>query len=147
MLLNASCDLMYYTGVSSELTAFAVPQWGSIFIYNPPASLIKTISHFELGLDDLRLPFKTFQMELLALLGVPSLPSTLTSKDVISDWQLDALLRKRAQENAQGSKDTLNSIINLVNQIEGMPVDRDVTDDVYQSLNALDKVKWPFDMF
>lgn len=121
-------------------TAFAVPQWGSIYIYNPPTSPEEN-THFDLTLDDLRLPFKTFQMELLALLGVPALPDGLTSKDVISDWQLDALLRRRTLENAQGSKDTLNSIVNLVNQIEGMPVDKDVTDDVYESLEALDKVK------
>jgi len=127
------------SGTPLESTAFAVPHWGSIFIYNPPTSTAENMNSV-LTLDDLRLPFKTFQKELLALLGVPSLPSGLISKDVISDWQLDALLRMRTMENAQGSKDTLNSIVNLVNQIEGMPVDKDVTDDVYESLDALDKL-------
>ena len=123
------------------MTAFAIPQWGSIFIYNPTPSISSDpIAETKLNLEDLRTPFKTFQTELLALLGVPSLPSGFTSKEIITDWQLDALLRRRAIENAQGSKDTLNSIVNLVGQIEGMPVGKDVTDDVYESLNALDKV-------
>lgn len=59
----------------------------------------------------------------------------------ISDWALDALLRRRAYENAQGAGDTLASIVSLVNQIEGMPVDKDVTEDVKGSLDALDNVR------
>ena len=69
------------------------------------------------------------------------MPAGVKSSDVISDWALDALLRRRAYENAEGSKETLNSIVSLVHQIEGMPVEQDVTDDVRGALDALDKVR------
>ena len=61
-------------------------------------------------------------------------------KPCITDWQLDALLRRRTLENASGSQDTLLSIIKLVNQINNMPVGEDVRDDVEYALSALTQV-------
>ena len=61
----------------------------------------------------------------------------------ISDWQLDALLRRRTYENALESRETLGSILRLVKQIEGMPVGKDVTDDVDEALSALESVRLP----
>lgn len=86
---------------------------------------------------------------MLALLGVPELPSHVElassdSKRLISDWQLDALLRRRTLENASGSQDTLLSIIKLVEQINNMPVKEDVRDDVEGALSALTKVTTTF---
>lgn len=51
-------------------------------------------------------------------------------------------MRKRALENAEESKETLGSIVRLVNQIENMPVGKDVTEDVKEALDALDKVRF-----
>lgn len=59
--------------------------------------------------------------------------------DVLSDWQLDALLRRRTFENAQGSQDTLSSIVKLIDRIENMPVGDGVRDDVQNALYALMK--------
>ena len=89
--------------------------------------------------------FSTFQDQLSTLLGVPLLPPGIahakdTNEVVISDWQLDALIRRRARESAEGSRQTLESIVKLVAQIDNMPVGRDVRGDVQNALSALEKV-------
>ena len=90
----------------------------------------------------LKSTFATFENQLQDLLGVPMLPPTIKSKDstAITDWQLDALIRRRIQENAVDSRETLESIVSLVNQIQNMPVGQDVKGDVQNALNALDEV-------
>ncbi|KAI5116254.1 hypothetical protein M0805_009538 [Coniferiporia weirii] len=122
-------------GLPTASTAFIIPQWGSIFICNP-----EKLSHTSLSPRDLRLSFSVFRTQLLKLLGIPPLPAGVHTREALSDWQLDSLLRQRAYENAKGSKDTLSSIVSLVSQIEGMPVGKDVTDDVRDALDALDKM-------
>jgi len=79
------------------------------------------------------------------MLGVAKLPrglerSNLDNTDVLSDWQLDALLRRRTFENAQGSQDTLSSIVKLIDKIGNMPVGDNVRDDVQNALHALMKM-------
>jgi len=49
--------------------------------------------------------------------------------------------QERARENIEESKSTLASIVSLVKQIQGMPVEKDVTDDVQHALDALEKVR------
>ncbi|KAF9530240.1 phosphatidylinositol-glycan biosynthesis class S protein-domain-containing protein [Crepidotus variabilis] len=125
----------------SPSNAFIRPQWGGIIIHTP-TSLTSTN---ELPSKDLDIIFATFASQLLGLLGVPQLPSTVQRapsdlKASFSDWQLDALLRRRTLENAAGSQDTLLSIVKLVNQLEGMPVHEDVRDDVENALSFLTKM-------
>jgi hypothetical protein len=123
----------------SPSNAFLLPQWGGIVIHNP-----QTITKDELPLYDLDAIFSSFAGQLLGLLGVSSPPPyvncTTAVRPCITDWQLDALLRRRTLENASGSLDTLLSIINLVNQIKNMPVREDVRDDVSWALSALIQV-------
>ena len=128
-------------------TAFSIPQWGSIYVHNPPPS-----SSSSLSASALHVPFSVFRTQLLSLLGVPPLPPNIQlshphssshfshSEDPISDWSLDAAMRRRAMENARESAETLGSIVRLVRQIEGMPVGKDVTEDVSEALEALDLV-------
>ena len=86
---------------------------------------------------------------LLTLLGVPGLPPRVQSApaaegvapEPFTDWELDALLRRRAIENVRGSTETLEGIVRLVDQIEGMPVGPDVKGDVQDALAALDDVR------
>ena len=116
-----------------------MPQWGGIVIRTPPL-----VESADLSLQDLNLYFSSFSDQLLALLGVAKLPpglerSNLNHIDVLSDWQLDALLRRRIFENAQGSQDTLSSIVKLIDRIENMPVGDGVRDDVQNALYALMK--------
>lgn len=93
---------------------------------------------------DLDTLFPAFSNQLLALLGVPGLHADVRispgDNSLLSDWQLDALLRRRAFENDRGAKDTLRSTVKLVDQIENMPVGQVVRDDVRDALSALEKV-------
>ncbi|KAJ3508055.1 hypothetical protein NLJ89_g5968 [Agrocybe chaxingu] len=122
----------------SQSNAFLLPQWGGIVILNPEKPI-----NGDLPLKDLNVVFSSFARQMHGLLGVPQLPSDVEhsgGSSVISDWQLDALLRRRTLENEAGSQDTLLSIIKLVDKIENMPVKEDVRDDVEGALNALTKM-------
>lgn len=74
------------------------------------------------------------------------LPPGLSSSNhqsPLTGWQFDALIRRRALENSQGSQNTLKSIVKLVDQIGNMPVGQNVKGDVLDALTALDKVRCP----
>ena len=47
---------------------------------------------------------------------------------------------RRTLENAERAKDTLHGIVKLVDEIQNMPVDKDVRIDVVNVLNELDRV-------
>jgi hypothetical protein len=139
-----SIFLFLRSGTPSPSNAFLLPQWGGIVIYNPPP---ETSSHIQLTSSHLDPIFSVFSNQLLTLLGVHHLPpgvhaaiSDPENLSVLTDWQLDSLLRRRALENTRGSQDTLRSIVKLVDQIENMPVGQYVKGDVQDALLALDKV-------
>jgi len=108
-----------------------------------------------LSTADLASSFQTFRSQLLTLLGLPPLPpsisvdspsSSATKLHPISEWQLDALLRRRTLENIRDSKEALASIIKLVDQIENMPVGQDVKGDVQEALDAIEQVSRKYPM-
>ena len=111
--------------------AFILPQWGGIILLNDPA--------LHLSATSLQPTFSVFRQQLLALLGVSaqSQQGTVT----FSEQQLDELIRRRTFENVKDTKETLQSIVALVRQIENMPVGQDVKGDVQNSLNFLDQVR------
>ncbi|TFY82931.1 hypothetical protein EWM64_g1082 [Hericium alpestre] len=119
--------------------AFVLPQWGGIVLLNLPED---APSSTDLSATDLDAVFRTFRTQLLTLLGVSDLPTGVASADPkgqLTDWQLDTLYRKRAVENVVSGKETLQSIVKLVDQIPNMPVGQDVKGDVQDALTALEK--------
>lgn len=145
-LQNVGAESLWATDTPSPSYAFLLPQWGGIVIHNPPPGYL---NNDKLPAADLRSVFSSFSKQLLALLGAPPLPQAITHSTTgrasfLSDWQLDALIRRRALENAQGSQDTLRSIVKLVDQIENMPVGEDVRDDIEDALIALANVRLLF---
>ncbi|KAG9124050.1 GPI transamidase component [Ceratobasidium sp. 392] len=115
-------------------------QWGGIAILNPSAhGTINTI----LTPRDLKPTFHLFKKQLESLLGIPALPAATstdldrTSGRILTDWQLDTLLRRRTLENIRGSVQALTSIVGLVEQIENMPVGQTVRSDVLSALDEL----------
>jgi phosphatidylinositol glycan class S len=68
------------------------------------------------------------------LLGLPPNPNQLT------EWQLEALMRRRTTENVRDTKQTLGSIIRLVDSIKNMPVGDIVMNDVNNALEFLSQV-------
>lgn len=127
-------------GSPTRQSTFLLPQWGGIYILNQPG---RSATRSQLSTVDLTPVFSAFADQLSALLGVPSLPNDIASEGstVLTDWQLDAVLRSRASENMVGTQQTLTSIVKLVNQIQNMPVDEHVKGDVQNALKALDQVR------
>jgi phosphatidylinositol glycan class S len=138
-------SLYAFEGSASSSNAFLLPQWGGIVILNLAEQGKSTAELSPTTLDPI---FSTFSNHLLALLGVPNLPpgvnrSPVDGNHVLSDWQLDALMRRRSLENAHSSQETLQSIVKLVNQIENMPVGQNVLGDINDALAALEVVRGP----
>ncbi|TFK49083.1 hypothetical protein OE88DRAFT_1663454 [Heliocybe sulcata] len=123
-------------GMPTGSHSFILPQWGGVVIHNPP---FETEDNFYLSASQLDHVSSIFRLQLLSLLGVPRLPSGVKSTSSLSRWQIDALLRRRAQENVREAQQTLESIVKLVEQIENMPVGQDVKQDVEDALAALDQ--------
>jgi phosphatidylinositol glycan class S len=124
--------------ISSD--AFILPQWGGIVLLNLPADAPSKLHLTETELDHV---FSGFRAQLLRLLGVSELPPEVQPTDPslpLTDFQLDTLYRQRTSENAGSSKETLQSIVKLVDQIPNMPVGQDVRDDVLEALSALEVV-------
>ena len=124
--------------ISSD--AFILPQWGGIVLLNLPEDTPSKLRLTEAELDHV---FSGFRAQLLRLIGVSELPSEVQSSEPslpLTDFQLDTLYRQRTFENAGSSKETLQSIVKLVDQISNMPVGQDVRDDVLEALSALEVV-------
>jgi phosphatidylinositol glycan class S len=124
--------------ISSD--AFILPQWGGIVVLNLPANTPSKLRLTEAELDHV---FSGFRAQLLRLIGVSELPPGVQSTDPsrpLTDFQLDTLYRQRTFENTGSSKETLQSIVKLVDQISNMPVGQDVRDDVLEALSALEVV-------
>ncbi|KAF7318895.1 hypothetical protein HMN09_00225300 [Mycena chlorophos] len=124
-------------GVPTTAESFLLPQWGGIVIYNPPNTErgVRPLSH-----DALSSILPQFSNQLLSLLGVAKLPPGIPSTSPLTEWQLDALLRRRAFENTLEATETLQSIVRLVDQIDNMPVGQDVRGDVLSALSSLDHI-------
>ncbi|KAI6040889.1 phosphatidylinositol-glycan biosynthesis class S protein-domain-containing protein [Pisolithus marmoratus] len=125
-------------GSPTRRAVFLLPQWGGIYILN---HLEHVGTRTRLTAVDLSPAFSAFANQLSALLGVSDLPRGVRSEDpsILSDWQLDTVLRYRALENIVGTQQTLHSIVKLVDQIENMPVDETVRGDVQNALTALEQ--------
>ncbi|KAG8685874.1 GPI transamidase component, partial [Ceratobasidium sp. 395] len=127
-------------GVISQFNSFLVPQWGGIAILNPSAH---GIANKILTPQDLKPIFHLFKKQLEGLLGIPALPTAVaadldpSTRRILTDWQLDTLLRRRTLENIRGSVQALTSIVGLVGQIENMPVGQTVRSDVLSALDEL----------
>ena len=124
--------------ISSD--SFILPQWGGIVLLNLPADTPSKLHLTEAELDHV---FSGFRAQLLRLIGVSELPREVQSIEPdrpLTDFQLDTLYRQRAFENVGSSRETLQSIVKLVDQIPNMPVGRDVRDDVLEALSALELV-------
>ncbi|KAH9852297.1 phosphatidylinositol-glycan biosynthesis class S protein [Lenzites betulinus] len=142
---NSPLHILDHEGSVHPSNAFLLPQWGGIVLLNltpDPSSARMAIPR--LTPANLAPVFTTFSHQLLTLLGVPGLPPNVraahhpdNAAQPFTDWELDALLRRRALENVQSSTETLEAIVRLVDQIENMPVGQDVVGDVQGALDAL----------
>jgi len=121
-------------GSFSRSNSFILPQWGGVIIFNPPTG--------STGKGQAGRIFDIFRSQLLTLLGVPDLPPNVVADPphLLTEWQLDALLRRRTRENVRGSVEALSSILKLTDRIENMPIGPDVRGNFTEALVALEQV-------
>ncbi|VDC00112.1 unnamed protein product [Peniophora sp. CBMAI 1063] len=135
---HAPLRILDAQGEVTNSSAFILPQWGGIVIANQPSDASASRS---LSVQDLDGTFALFRKQLLTLVGVSEPPADFELSNApagISDWQLDTLYRQRALENVESSKETLQSILKLVDQIPNMPVGQDVKGDFQSALDELE---------
>lgn len=128
-------------GDATDSNAFILPQWGGIVIANQPSDAFSSRLLSAPDLDD---TFALFRKQLLTLVGISGPPAEFElvhAPASISDWQLDTLYRQRALENLRSSRETLQSILKLVDQIPNMPVGQDVKGDFQAALDELELVR------
>jgi phosphatidylinositol glycan class S len=58
----------------------------------------------------------------------------------LSIWQVDQVLRQRAQENSEEARKTLAGIVRLVGKIKEMKLEKGVRDKVLGAVERLEKV-------
>jgi len=135
-----SAAILHDLGQPISSNSFVLPQWGGIVLLNLPVDTPPKLRLAEAELDHV---FIGFRAQLLRLLGVSELPSELQLSEPsrpLTDFQLETLYRQRTFENAGSTRETLQSIVKLVDQISNMPVGQDVRNDVLEALSALEVV-------
>jgi phosphatidylinositol glycan class S len=113
-------------------TSWIIPQWGGVFLLNPPLSTIQenpsSLAH--LSKDSLRAAFLTFSHQLLTLLGVPTTPTSLP-------FRLQTLIRVRAATLLLSASSTMGSLARLTESLPSIPIPANVAASVSTTLAHL----------
>lgn len=116
----------------SKATSWIIPQWGGVFILNPPL-LTTTDSPSNpphLAREALRPAFLTFSHQLLSLLGTPSTPTSLP-------FRLQTLIRIRAATLLLSASSTMGSLARLTESLPSIPIPATVASSVTTTLSHL----------
>ncbi|KAL4769434.1 phosphatidylinositol-glycan biosynthesis class S protein-domain-containing protein [Aspergillus nidulans var. acristatus] len=117
----------------SKATSWIIPQWGGVFILNPPLSTTDGSAQSNpphLPRDTLRAPFLTFSHQLLSLLGTPSTPPSLP-------FRLQTLIRIRAATVLLSASSTMGSLARLTESLPSIPIPATVASSVATTLSHL----------
>ncbi|KAL2785786.1 phosphatidylinositol-glycan biosynthesis class S protein [Aspergillus keveii] len=129
----------------SKATSWIIPQWGGVFILNPPlptrpdpntdtdtdTTTAKPLSNPpHLPRTSLRPAFLTFSHQLLSLLGTPSTPASLPLR-------LQTLIRIRAATLLLSASSTLGSLARLTESLPSIPIPAPVAFSVSTTLSHL----------
>ncbi|KAL6230219.1 hypothetical protein BDW75DRAFT_234576 [Aspergillus navahoensis] len=117
----------------SKATSWIIPQWGGVFILNPPLPTTDDSAKSNpphLPRDALRAPFLTFSHQLLSLLGTPSTPSSLP-------FRLQTLIRIRAATLLLSASSTMGSLARLTESLPSIPIPATVASSVATTLQNL----------
>jgi len=145
---TAPCDIsplqiIEKDGSVLESNAFLVPQWGGIFIYNPPCpaatNATATTATHNVSMDKV---MSVMISQFRTLIGLPEEESE--SKDFLSfrgsalrDWEVDMLVRKRLRNLIFTAANTLHSLGQLLDEITNIVVTEEVGDHVENSVNSI----------
>ncbi|XP_071848584.1 GPI transamidase component PIG-S-like isoform X1 [Apostichopus japonicus] len=125
--------------------AFFSPRWGGVQVQNPapPEEENSTLpSEYQV---DMKSAMEVYLSQLRLLIGVPNQKSNedvhfaLPGQTALTEWELQALLRKRAVENIATATSTLFSLSKLLEKINNMVINDDIAAEVYSSANCLHK--------
>ena len=136
---------------SDDAKSFLLPQFGSVFLLNPPQDLNHDPIHLPMPVLDE--PFDHFTQHLYALLSLPTIspkisPCPASSPNTpiepfaqpLTPWQLEEVMRVRARENSLEARKTLAGITRLVSKIKEMKLGPGVRDMVLGAVQKLEKV-------
>ncbi|KAJ6187260.1 hypothetical protein N7519_002168 [Penicillium mononematosum] len=118
----------------NRASSWIVPQWGGVFLLNPPLSHADNQSGpsnpAHLSQDSLRPAFMTFSHQLLTLLGTPSTPASLPLR-------LQTSIRIRAASLLLSASSTMGSLARLTESLPSIPIPATVATSVATTLSHL----------
>ncbi|EEQ85513.1 phosphatidylinositol glycan, class S [Blastomyces dermatitidis ER-3] len=116
----------------NRATSWLIPQWGGVFILNPPLdpSMIPRANPPHLPKDSLQNPLSTFSHQLLTLLGTPSSPASLPLR-------LQALVRIHTASLLLSASSTMGSLARLTRSLASIPIPLSVANSVSTTLSHL----------
>ncbi|KAE8354479.1 phosphatidylinositol-glycan biosynthesis class S protein-domain-containing protein [Aspergillus coremiiformis] len=115
----------------NRATSWIIPQWGGVFLLNPPLSTGDHPSNPpHLSQEALRPAFLTFSHQLLTLLGAPATPASLP-------FRLQTLIRIRAATLLLSASSTMGSLARLTESLPSIPIPANVATSVATTLSHL----------
>ncbi|GAB1216442.1 hypothetical protein ATERTT37_005657 [Aspergillus terreus] len=116
----------------SAATSWIIPQWGGVFILNPPLSTTSEnpSNPPHLSKESLGPAFMTFSHQLLTLLGAPATPTSLP-------FRLQTLVRIRAADLLLSASSTMGSLARLTESLPSIPIPAAVATSVATTLSHL----------
>ncbi|KAA8647441.1 hypothetical protein EYZ11_004046 [Aspergillus tanneri] len=116
----------------SSATSWIIPQWGGVFLLNPPLSTTSSrpTNPAHLPQESLRPAFLTFSHQLLTLLGAPTTPTSLP-------FRLQTLIRVRAATLIFSASSTIGSLARLTESLPSIPIPASVATSVSTTLSHL----------
>ncbi|KAI9924594.1 hypothetical protein AWENTII_009683 [Aspergillus wentii] len=114
----------------NKATSWIIPQWGGVFLLNPPLSTENPSNPSHLSEESLRSAFLTFSHQLLTLLGTPTTPASLPLR-------LQTLIRIRAATLLLSASSTMGSLARLTESLPSIPIPATVAASVSTTLSHL----------
>ncbi|KAF7590476.1 GPI transamidase component [Aspergillus hancockii] len=115
----------------SGATSWIIPQWGGVFLLNPPLSTTDNPSNPpHLSQEALRPAFLTFSHQLLTLLGAPATPASLP-------FRIQTLIRIRAATLLLSASSTMGSLARLTESLPSIPIPANVATSVSTTISHL----------
>lgn len=127
-------------GQPVQTNAFLLPQWGGFHFYNCPLPENASLPH-TFHLEE-RIFMEVFLTQFRLLLGLPYMGEIndqkceVLSSPGISEWELDFLLRKNAQDHLSAAASSLSSLSHLLHSIGNIVIRDDVGGKIYKALSA-----------
>ena len=123
-------------GTFLETNAFLVPRWGGVTIWNIDTKPNQTTYKID---ERKFISIVTTQLRLLLGLRNDYKVQTLASKQGLSEWEKDFLLRMKLFENLMTSRVTLSSLAHLLSKISNIVITQEVAREVQLAVDSYDQ--------